>query len=102
MLMPSPRCYDEEVAGLSSEALIVNDRITLSLEDVINSAIHCRYTLVCTPDRMSWLQQGMVGNTSPASEVGDDLRLGLARQEPRGNFTRRHEMLAFQVLIQLG
>ena len=39
MLMPGPRWYDEEIAGLPSEVHAVNDRITLSLEDVIDSAI---------------------------------------------------------------
>src|SRR6266850_2845065 len=39
MLMPSPRWHDEEVAGLPGKALAVNDRITLSLEGVIDGAI---------------------------------------------------------------
>ena len=39
MFMPSPRRHDEEIAGLPREALTVDDRITLALEGVIDSAI---------------------------------------------------------------
>jgi hypothetical protein len=41
-------------------------------------------------------------DVGPAPEVRDGLRLRLARQELQGDFLERHEMLAFQVLVQLG
>jgi hypothetical protein len=40
MRMPCPWRYDEKVIGLPREALTVDERITLSLEDVIGGAIH--------------------------------------------------------------
>jgi hypothetical protein len=42
------------------------------------------------------------GAMSDQREVRDGLWLRLVRQEPRKDFPEQHEMLTFQILIQLG
>jgi hypothetical protein len=42
------------------------------------------------------------GAMSAQREVSDGLWLRLVRQEPREDFPEQHEMLTFQILIQLG